>query len=507
MLIQLIDRHKCKLADYLRISREDGDDLESDSISNQRDILKDFAFKNKLCVVEEYVDDGWTGTNFERPGFKRMMEDVKNKKINFIITKDLSRLGRDHVKTGEYVETIFPESHIRYVSILDGIDTGIDCAANDMIPFRLMMNDVYARDISKKIKIVIHQKKSQGLFVGTKAPYGYKKFEKHKLIIDKPAAEVVRRIFDMAIKGTSYNSIAHILSLEGIPNPSGYANYHRGNGLYNDCWSFGIVKKILKNRVYSGDMVQGKERKINFKSKKRIRIPEDKFIVVENTHEPIISKEDFQVAQLFVKSRECSRQVKHNFLLKSLVFCADCRGIMSLSARRFNDKGKIYEYLTCNNYRRFPDLKRCTSHLIRLDVLTETVIEEIKLFCKKFKAIKYDSEDQEKIKKEIDSLKFQIENINFKIDKIYEDELSGHISSDLFSRMGSKFEKSKEILKAKLETLKNSSVSKQQNYLNTKEAVQNFLNSSECNREMIMSLVERIEVGKNKEVAVVFRYT
>jgi DNA invertase Pin-like site-specific DNA recombinase len=216
MQIQIIDHHKCRVALYMRLSREDGDDLESESISNQRDILKDFANKNNLCMISEYIDDGFTGTDFNRPGFIKLIEDVREKKINFIVTKDMSRLGRDYIETGNYVEKFFPDNHVRYVSILDGIDTGIDCAANDMIPFKAIMNDMYAKDISKKIKAVFHQKKRQGLFTGAKAPYGYKKFEKYKFIVDEPAAEIVRKIFGMAIKGMSFRSIAHALTLVGL---------------------------------------------------------------------------------------------------------------------------------------------------------------------------------------------------------------------------------------------------------------------------------------------------
>jgi DNA invertase Pin-like site-specific DNA recombinase len=505
MIIKSISPEKEKVAFYMRLSREDGDDLESESISTQRQILKDFTNKNNLCVAGEYVDDGCSGTNFERPNFIKLIEDIKDKKINFIVTKDMSRLGRDYIGVGNYIEKFFPDNHIRYVSVLDGIDTGVDCAANEMIPFKAILNDMYAKDISKKVKSVFYQKKMQGLFTGNKAPYGYKKFEKYKFVIDKPAAEIVKRIFDMAIQGMSYRNIAHTLTSEGIPNPSNYSNFNKGGGLYNDCWNNLKVKQILKDRVYSGDMVQGKRKKINYKSKKIVAMPEDKFIIVENTHEPIISREDFEKAQLVTNIKKYSRQRKNNYLLKGLITCEGCKGSMSLFTQT-NKSGKVNSYLSCANYRRFPALRRCTSHLIRLDYVTNFTIEKIKEFCKYFKTIKYDQKDTEKAKKEINSLKIQIEGLNQKIDKIYEDKLSGLIEIDVFSRMYSKLDKNKKILDEKLKTLGNCSVSNHKIYFETKKAVENFLSSAEYTTETIISLVEKVEVKENKSINIIFRY-
>jgi hypothetical protein len=410
-----------------------------------------------------------------------------------------------NVLTSNYVEKFFPDNHVRYVSILDGIDTGIDCTANDMIPFKAIMNDMYAKDISKKIKSVLRQKKISGLFMGSKAPYGYKKFEKYKFLVDEPAAEIVRRIFDMTIKGMSCRKIAHTLTLEGVQNPSNYANFNKGKGIYKDCWNQNKISEILKNMAYAGHMVQGRLKKINYKSEKRIRVPKDNWIVVKNTHEPIVSEDDFEKAQLVLKSRDCTRQVKHDYLLKGLVFCSDCKSLMHFFIKS-RKSVKKHSYLSCGNYRRFPKLKKCTSHLIRLDFVTDFTVREIENFCKNFNSVKYESKDTEKINKEISSLKLQIESLNSKIDKIYEDKLSGLISNDIFSRICLKTEKSKEILEEKLKTLENSSASSLKNYLRTKEAVQNFLNSSEYNKETIISLVEKIEVGENKEITVVFRY-
>ncbi|MDR2456952.1 MAG: recombinase family protein [Clostridiales Family XIII bacterium] len=417
----------------------------------------------------------------------------------------MSRIGRDYIEVGNYVEKFFPDNHVRYVSVLDGIDTGIECAANDMIPFKAILNDMYAKDISKKVKSVFHQKQKQGLFLGTKAPYGYKKFEKYKLVIDEPAAEIVGRIFDMAISGKSCRNIAHTLTLKGIPNPSNYSNFNKGKGMYNDCWNSEKIKLILKDRMYVGDMVQGKRKKINYKSKKIVTMPEDKFIIVENTHEPIISREDFEKVQLILKIRSGTKQVKHNYLFKGLVYCKDCGRVMSMYINT-NKSGKENKYLSCANYRRFPGLKRCTSHIIRLDYVTDFSIEKIKEFCKNFKKIKYESKCAEETKKEISSLKLQIEGLNQKIDKIYEDKLSGFIESDVFSRMYLKMDKNKKILDEKLKTLENSNVSNYKIYMETKKAVEKFLTASEYTTEIIISLVKKIEVSENKEINLLFRY-
>lgn len=237
-------------------------------------MLTEFASQQRLDVYDTYIDDGWSGTNFDRPAFQRLIADIEAKKVNMVITKDLSRLGRDYIMTGHYMERYFPEHRVRYLSLLDGVDTGVDSTANDITPFRAIMNDMYAKDISKKISSVKHDKQRKGLFIGGKAVYGYKLHptEKNKIIIDEEAAPIVRRIFQMALEGMSCRQIAVRLNGEGVPTPAAYAGIAVSHpGPYSGLWSSERISDMLQNETYIGNMVQGRSRKLSYKSKKCVR--------------------------------------------------------------------------------------------------------------------------------------------------------------------------------------------------------------------------------------------
>ena len=259
---------------YIRLSKEDENEGPSESVNNQKSLLDEFAKKHRLSVYDTYVDDGWSGTSFDRPDFKRMIGDIDAKKVNMVITKDLSRLGRDYIMTGHYMERYFPENRVRYISLLDGIDTGVESTANDITPFRAIMNDMYAKDISKKIKSVKHDKQRKGLFIGGKPRYGYKMDPNHKnkIIIDEETAPIVRRIFDMALTGMSCRQIAVHLNAEKIPSPASYAGLNQGRiGPYAGMWSSERISDMLQNETYIGNMVQGRSKKISYKSKRYAR--------------------------------------------------------------------------------------------------------------------------------------------------------------------------------------------------------------------------------------------
>ncbi len=256
---------------YIRLSKEDESEGPSQSVQNQESLLREFVQQHRLSVYDTYIDDGWSGTNFDRPDFQRMIADIEAKKVNMVITKDLSRLGRDYIMTGHYMERYFPEHRVRYISLLDGIDTGVDSTANDITPFRAIMNDMYAKDISKKIKSVKRDKQRKGQFIGGKPAYGYKMHptEKNKIVIDEEVAPVVRRIFALALSGMSCRNIATRLNQEGIPTPATYANLPVARpGPYTGLWSSERISEMLQNETYIGNMVQGRSVKISYKSKK-----------------------------------------------------------------------------------------------------------------------------------------------------------------------------------------------------------------------------------------------
>ena len=235
---------------YIRLSKEDDREGQSESVANQLSMLTDFARQQRLDVYDTYIDDGWSGTNFDRPAFQRLIADIEAKKVNMVITKDLSRLGRDYIMTGHYMERYFPEHRVRYLSLLDGVDTGVDSTANDITPFRAIMNDMYAKDISKKIP-ASSTTSSARLFIGGKAVYGYKLHptEKNKIIIDEEAAPIVRRIFQMALEGMSCRQIAVRLNGEGVPTPAAYAGIAVSHpGLIPACGAASAFPTCCKTR-------------------------------------------------------------------------------------------------------------------------------------------------------------------------------------------------------------------------------------------------------------------
>lgn len=335
---------------YLRLSRDDGDKVESDSIRNQRSLLRDFANQhNDITLVKEYIDDGYSGANFERPGFQKMLEDAKEHKINCIIVKDLSRLGRNYIETGRYLEKIFPVLGIRFIAVndhYDSADTEND-ADQIIVPFKNLINDAYCRDISIKIRSQFDVKRKRGQFISNYACYGYKKDpdNKNHLVIDEYAAEIVRTIFNMKLDGFSAQNIAADLSDMGVLIPTEYKrscgiNYNNGfRAGKNPKWDAGTVLRILKNELYTGTMVQGKTRKINYKVKACQMIEPENWIRVEGTHEPIISREVFETVQrLMALDTRTSPEEESIYVFSGLLRCGDCG--QNMVRRSVKKKGK-----------------------------------------------------------------------------------------------------------------------------------------------------------------------
>lgn len=300
-----------KTAIYLRLSRDDKKNSESESISNQRDFLLDYAKKNDFNVIKIISDDGYTGTSFVRPGFTELVNLIENKEIDTIITKDLSRLGRDYIKTGYYIEQFFPLHNIRYIAVNDGIDTFSSANSNDIAPFKAVFNDMYAKDISNKVRTSLDIKKARGQFIGAVAPYGYKKDseDKNRLVIDEESAVNVRRIYREFLKGKSVTQIAKELTCDGISTPSQYKKLKATQRIQKGVWNDVIIKRMLTNPTYAGHLTQNRSRKINYKIKRKISLPESEWITVLNTHNPIISQEEFDKVQDLIKTRR--KGMKH----------------------------------------------------------------------------------------------------------------------------------------------------------------------------------------------------
>ena len=512
---------------YLRLSKEDdkkerGKDLEDDSesIKNQRILLEDYTKEQNLSVYGVYIDDGFSGTSFERPDFERMISDIESKKVNMVITKDMSRLGRDYIDTGHYMERYFPEHNVRYIALTDNIDTGASNYTGDITPFKALLNDMYAKDTSNKIKSMKRSKQAKGQFIGGKAPYGYKTLptDKNTLVIDEPAAQIVRRIFNLALEGKSCREIAIILNAEKIPTPAQYSNLKpKRKGPYSGKWSSERVSWMLQNEVYIGNMVQGRSQKVSYKSKKCRHVPRENWIVVENTHEPIIDKVLFDKVGMLIKSRFRTRSRTYDYLLKGIIYCHECQYPLGVLNRPLAD-GKDLLYFVCRTYQRFTKYNTCSCHCIKVDTVTDAVMEHVRKICQQYinyvdlneitnKANKIYIEEQQRQEKDISNLKKRLEIIKQKIDKTYEDRLSDIIDEEIFSRAFERLKSEQESIKEKIRQLESSD--KKYEALRTediKNLVESFLYSKDYNRELLVSLVERVELTENKEVIIFFRF-
>ena len=371
--------------DYLRLSRDDGDKAESDSIQNQRELINDFLKKHpEIKKVQEYIDDGYSGTNFDRPNFKRMMAEIEKGHIDCVIVKDLSRLGRNYIEMGKYRERIFPMYGVRVIAINDNYDTANESSDADqiVIPFKNLINDAYCRDISMKIRSQLDVKRKNGQFIGSFATYGYMKDPKNKnhLIIDEYAANVVRMIFNMKLEGYSAGTIADHLNESKVLTPMEYKrfcglNFNGGFQISTDpIWHPNTVTRILKNEVYLGIAVQGKNRKINYKVKESRPIDESKWIRVPGSHDPIIPKEIFDTVQnmLRLDTRTSPKKTQVD-VLSGLVRCGDCG--QNMIRRCSTKKEKTYYYYHCSTHK---NGEGCSSHLISSDKLQDMILWQIR---------------------------------------------------------------------------------------------------------------------------------
>jgi len=518
MYLEISDPMAYHVALYIRLSKEDETEGPSQSVTNQKSLLEEFVKQHRLSMYDIYIDDGFSGTNFDRPAFQRMIADIEAKKVNMVITKDLSRLGRDYIMTGHYMERYFPEKRVRYISLLDGIDTGIESTANDITPFRAIMNDMYAKDISKKIKSVKRDKQRKGQFIGGKPMYGYKTqpTEKNKIVIDEEVAPIVRRIFAMALDGMSCRKIAATLNDEGIPTPATYANLPVGNpGPYTGLWSSERISDMLQNETYIGNMVQGRMVKVNYKSKKCLRQPREKWVIVENTHEPLVDRETFQKVRLLVESRKHTRSRTYDFLLKGLIFCHEC-GYPLATLNRKNAAGEERLFFVCRTYQRFTKAGVCTCHSIKEQTVTEAVLAKVREVCQAYlnadellpmaqKAIE-SARAADSTEAEIQALRNRIDTMTANLDRMYMDKLSGILSEDDFQRIYLKVKADRSKLESQLKELERKKESPAKAEDEAKALVQRFIDSACASRELLVSLIERIELSEDKQLYIKFRF-
>ncbi len=372
---------------YIRLSREDGDKQESNSISNQRQLLNQFIQSTDIQLIDYYIDDGFTGTNFERPGFKQLINDIENKKINCVIVKDLSRLGRDYIETGHYLEKYFPSNGIRFIALNDNIDTKTTSTTSIDVPIKNVINDYYAQDISKKVKSAFDSKRKNGEFIGAFAPYGYMKNPENKnhLVVDKEAAETIKLIYSLYLEGIPQQGIARKLNEMGISSPTAYKqkngdSYINGNKLKSTSyWTYSTIRRILQHQVYIGNLVQKKTETINHKIKQKHVVPKDEQIIAIGTHESIVEKDIWERVQSLLTQRTKKLQNLNVVnLYAGFLKCNTCGRSMSV---RYSNNKKIknyYTYYICQTYRVYGK-NHCTSHSIKKDDLDDFVLMTINL--------------------------------------------------------------------------------------------------------------------------------
>ncbi len=510
-----------KVGLYIRLSRDDGN-VESDSIVSQRSLLNQYVEENNYNVIDEYVDDGFTGTNFERPAFKRMMKDIEFGKINMIITKDMSRLGRDYIGTGELIEKYFPNKNVRYIAINDGIDTFIDNTNNDIAPFKAIMNDMYAKDISKKVKTSLHSRMKDGLYVSGRCPFGYMKDPNNKnhLIVNEEQASVVRLIFDLALKGNTYHYIAEYLTKQKIKTPASYYNYIWNTKCSNSfcvsqnkgVWVDTTVKSILQNRIYIGDTVQGKTKKINYKLKKVVKNKESDYIIVENTHEPIIDRDIFEQVQSLLPKNVKRPEKKRFYLLDGLLYCGDCKHRITI--RYQNKTGR--SYTTCDYYRTYSKYHLCTTHTNNYEILESVILDNIRNVCYKYLDknkvkdsignIKFE-DDTINVKKQIESLEFTGNKLTEDLDKTYMDMLRCIIDEEQYLRVSENIKKEIDDNKKNIDNLKNKQInSNKRDNKKIKKYIDEFLSIESPTRELIINLVEKIYIYQDKSIDIIFTF-
>lgn len=470
-----------KAALYCRLSVDDGNYGGSVSIETQKILLEQYCKEHKITNYNFYCDDGCSGTNFDRPSFQKMLSDIDEGKIDLVIVKDLSRFGRNYVETGMYVQR-FTERNIRFIAADDNYDS-LTNGDDLLFPIKNVVNEMYARDVSKKTKAAKKAKAKAGQFIGSKAPFGYKidPNDRHHLIVDEPAAQVVRRIFRMASEGIGYNKMAKIFREEKILTPIAYFNLNNPEYFKSDYWRKEFdwhvtsIRAILNNEVYLGNLVYGKKRNKSMKSKEKVSNPKEDWIVAENCHEPIITQELWNTVHKILNSKHRPAKTGEIQMFAGLLYCSDCGHCLTYSQKQRKD-GSYHGAYSCWMYKTHGK-EYCASHYITFDTIYELVLIDIQrnLFqyrknTDKFKSIlsrKYQSDSQkqaEQITLEYEQKQKRCEELDKIISRLYEDNVLGRIGDERYESMSQSYEleqveikKALPILKSKIDELKRQS--------------------------------------------------
>lgn len=503
---------------YGRLSRDDEMSGESMSIQSQRAILGQYAKEHGFTNCRFFMDDGYSGTNFDRPAFIEMMELVQQGRVKTILVKDLSRLGRNYLEVGRYTEVIFPEYKVRFIAITDGVDSAV--GENEFAPFKNIINEWYAKDISRKVKSAFKAKALRGEYTGAYPPYGYDRdpADRHKLVPNQYSS-VIGEIFRMALEGKTCGQIARELERQQILRPQAYLHEKFGKFVsdrilqYPFAWDHSSVRAILMNQVYIGNMVHFRTGSKNFKEKKLIWKPETDWIVVEGTHEPLVDAETFWTVQERVKVKQPRKRCCNANIFRGLLFCGECGKRMAFCNRKNEKRRKSLGSFSCNTNRRYGG-KFCTTHYITLEQVKSIVLEDIRRNAMLAsedtgRYIDYlmqlskagQADEVNALKKELETSRHRLAELATLVQRIYEDHVFDRLPEELYQTLSAKYEAETKNLKARtaeIQTQLAESASKTQNSKDFAALVAPYADITELDEELVHTLIEKIVIHEKE---------
>ena len=525
-----------EIAKYIRLSLADEESEkqkptdESESVTNQRRLINGFIDRNGNIGAncKEFIDDGCSGTNFDRPGWNKLQEQMEAGKIKVVITKSLSRLGRSNFECSYFLDYYFPENNIRYIAIQEQIDTGNgDNTNNEYAALNNFINEKYSRDLSKNIKRVYRMKQQSGEYMGGIPVYGYKKDpnDKHKLIIDEDAANVVKDIFNKYLELQSQSAVMKYLTDSKVPIPEVYKGTRRGvKAKHPYEWNYHTIRSILRNQMYIGDMVQNVHIKKSFREKKIIKNDKENWVIVEGTHEPIIDKETFDKVQKLLDANYRQPTPEYQRTFKGLMFCHECGHLIGVGNPKRDNRPieKQYVYTYCNYYRKNSSYNKCTPHTMNYNNLEEQLLSIITNVCDKYiNLVGYDDliENRKKtlttyttdLEKKVSRLEIDLKTIDLKIEKLYMDRLDDIITPDTYKKLTDKFEEQKQEMQKQIDELNKSITDYKENnkiedLLETGRIVKEYLKTRKNPpRDLILKIIDKIEIHQDKTVDLHFK--
>ena len=509
---------------YCRLSKDDGTNNESMSISTQKTMLKDYAKRNGFLNCQFYVDDGYSGTNYDRPAFRQLIEDIQDGEVSTLITKDLSRLGRNYLETGTYIEVFFPNHNVRYIAINDGVDS-INNAQMDITPFRNIINEMYAKDTSRKIKSALHARRMQGKYMATTAPFGYQKDEKdhNHLVIDEVTAPVVELIFSIAEEGVGLHTICNRLRKAKVLKPSFYKKelferFMDEEKMYD--WDTAYVSQILHNPVYAGNLTVADKPTKTMRSKKRQYIPYAEREIIYGTHEPIIEQNRWNNVQKILQSRPPvigESSSGYDNIFRGIIKCADCGSAMLAKVEQKRKRNNVLDktFYCCTKYRKF-GTEGCSSHTIEARTVHEVVLADIQKHAGQAltdrKAMVTEiaerlnlqlSADKEQQKKELRQCKQRVSEIENLYAKLYEDLTRELLTEKRFQMLSARYDSEQEELTAKIKELEKSAIADKEQLSSIEqfaEQISDYAGITKLNFKIINQLIEKILVSEPVEV-------